>query len=162
MSFRTRLTLAAAAAVAVAVVAASAITYALVRNELRSQVDETLQRARRGACRARIVGDPQGGQFLGFRRSGSAASPSSPSSSSSDGKAITAAGTRRRAPRVGEARAAAARGEIDEPFYEDARVEGTHVRVLTIPLGERGYARPGRAGRSRRSTTHPRADPRAS
>ena len=42
MSFRTRLTLAAAAAVAVAIVAASAVTYALVRNELRSQVDETL------------------------------------------------------------------------------------------------------------------------
>ena len=49
MSFRTRLTLAAAAAVAVAVVGASAITYALVRNELRSQVDETLQRARSDA-----------------------------------------------------------------------------------------------------------------
>ena len=43
MSFRTRLTLAAAAAVAVAVVGASAITFALVRSELRSQVDETLQ-----------------------------------------------------------------------------------------------------------------------
>jgi len=43
MSFRARLTLAAAAAVAVAVVGASAVTYALVRNELRGQVDETLR-----------------------------------------------------------------------------------------------------------------------
>ena len=43
MSFRTRLTLAAAAAVAVAVVGASAITYGIVRNELRADVDATLR-----------------------------------------------------------------------------------------------------------------------
>ena len=43
MSFRTRLTLAAAAAVAVAVVAASAITYGIVRTELRDDVDATLR-----------------------------------------------------------------------------------------------------------------------
>ena len=51
MSFRARLTLAAAAAVAVAVVGASAITYALVRNELRSQVDDTLRSQRGRASR---------------------------------------------------------------------------------------------------------------
>ena len=68
MSFRTRLTLAAAAAVAVAVVGASAITYALVRNELRSQVDETLQsRARDLPPRLDVVGDPGGQQFLALR-----------------------------------------------------------------------------------------------
>ena len=43
MSFRTRLTLAAAAAVAVAVVARVRDHYAIVRNELRDDVDATLQ-----------------------------------------------------------------------------------------------------------------------
>ena len=64
MSFRTRLTLAAAAAVAIAVVAASAITYALVRYELRDGVDETLQRRAEALPALRILGDPQGGQFV--------------------------------------------------------------------------------------------------
>ena len=68
MSYRLRLVLAAAAAVAVAVVGASAITYALVRNELRSQVDDTLEeRAHDLPPRLDIVGDPGGDQFLGLR-----------------------------------------------------------------------------------------------
>ena len=60
MSFRTRLTLAAAAAVAVAVVGASAITYALVRNELRGQVDDDAARARSDAPHLESVGPPGG------------------------------------------------------------------------------------------------------
>ncbi len=68
MSFRTRLTLAAAAAVAVAVVGASAITYAIVRNELRDDVDATLQsRARELPPHLQVVGGPGGEQFLGLR-----------------------------------------------------------------------------------------------
>ena len=43
MSFRARLTLVAAAAVALAVVAASAVVYVVVRNELRSRVDNDLR-----------------------------------------------------------------------------------------------------------------------
>ena len=43
MSFRTRLVLVAAGAVAVVVVLASAITYAIVRDELRGQVDDSLR-----------------------------------------------------------------------------------------------------------------------
>ena len=67
MSFRTRLTLAAAAAVAVAVVGASAITYAIVRNELRDDVDATLQsRARELPPHLEVVGGPGGEQFLGL------------------------------------------------------------------------------------------------
>ena len=68
MSFRTRLTLAAAAAVAVAVVGASAITYAIVRNELRDDVDETLQsRARELPPTSRWSAAPAAEQFLGLR-----------------------------------------------------------------------------------------------
>ena len=67
MSFRTRLTLAAAAAVAVAVVGASAITYAIVRNELRGDVDATLRsRARELPAHFEVVAGPGGEQFLGL------------------------------------------------------------------------------------------------
>ena len=49
MSFRARLTLAAAAAVAVAIALASGLVYVLVRDQLRGEVETTLERPR-GAC----------------------------------------------------------------------------------------------------------------
>ena len=61
MSFRTRIALAGAAAVAVAVAAASAITYVVVRGELRSEIDEAL-RTRAVSTRLRIVEDPRSGR----------------------------------------------------------------------------------------------------
>ena len=61
MSFRARLTLAVALAVAVAVAATSAITYVLVRNELRGQVDDAL-RERVSSVRLRVVTDPVTGE----------------------------------------------------------------------------------------------------
>ena len=135
MSFRARLTLAAAAAVAVAVVGASAITYALVRNELRSQVDETLQsRADDLPPHLEVIGEPGGEQFLGLRPERFGGVAVFTQLVNQDGKAITPPGASGELP-VSERARAAARGEVDEPFYEDARVEGTHVRVLTIPLG---------------------------
>ena len=45
MSFRRRLTFACAAAVALAVVAASALTYVLVRDQLKGQIDSSLRQA---------------------------------------------------------------------------------------------------------------------
>jgi two-component system sensor histidine kinase MprB len=134
MTFRTRLTLAAAAAVAIAVVAASAITYAVVRSELRSQVDDTLEtRAHDLPPRLDIFGGP-GGQFLGLppERFGGVAVFTQVVTS--DGEAITPRNSVGKLP-ISERALAAARGEIDERFYEDAEVENTHVRVLTIPLG---------------------------
>jgi two-component system sensor histidine kinase MprB len=134
MSFRARLTLAAAAAVAVAVVGASAITYALVRNELRSQVDETLQsRASDLPPHLDVIGDPGGEQFLGLRPERFGGVAVFTQLVTRDGKAITQPGSGELP--ISERALAAARGEIDEPFYEDAHVERTHVRVLTIPLG---------------------------
>jgi two-component system sensor histidine kinase MprB len=139
VSFRTRLTLAAAAAVAVAVVAASAITYGFVRSELRGEVDETLQSRAETLPRLRILGDPQGEQFLGIppERFGGVAVFTQ--LVRADGAAITPPETAAELP-VSERALRAARGEVTEPFYEDARVEGTHVRVLTIPLSDEGYA----------------------
>ena len=138
MSFRARLTLAAAAAVAVAVVGASAITYALVRTELRSQVDDTLQsRAQDLPPHFDVIGDPGGNQFLGLRPDRFGGVAVFTQLVHQDGKAIAPQGSDQLP--VSKRALAAAKGEIDEPFYEDAHVEGTHVRVLTLPLGG-GYA----------------------
>jgi len=138
MSFRARLTLAAAAAVAVAVVGASAITYALVRTELRSQVDETLQsRAQDLPPHFDVIGDPGGNQFLGLRPDRFGGVAVFTQLVRQDGKAIAPQGSDQLP--VSSRALAAAKGEIAEPFYEDAHVEGTHVRVLTLPLGG-GYA----------------------
>ena len=139
MSFRTRLTLAAAAAVAVAVVGASAITYAIVRNELRDDVDATLQsRARELPPHLQVLGGPGGEQFLGIEpeRFGGVAVVTQ--LVRRDGSVITPARTSGELP-VSDRALAAARGEVEDPFYEDAYVQGTDVRVLTIPVGG-GYA----------------------
>ena len=55
-----------------------------------------------------------------------------------DGEAITPAEAAGELP-ASERAKQAARGEIDAAFFEDAHVQGTHVRVLTLPLGQ-GYA----------------------
>ena len=138
MSFRARLTLASAAAVAVAVVGASAITYALVRNELRSQVDDTLQsRAQDLPPRFDVIGDPGGKQFLGLHPDRFGGVTVFTQLVRQDGQAIAPQGSDELP--VSKRALAAANGKVDEPFYEDAHVEGTHVRVLTLPLGG-GYA----------------------
>jgi two-component system, OmpR family, sensor histidine kinase MprB len=138
VSFRTRLTLAAAAAVAVAIVAASGITYALVRTELRSQVDETLKSRAATLPRLRILGDPDGEQFLGIPPEPYGGAAVFTQLVSADGQAITPPGTSAELPVTEKAKEAAA-GRIDKPFYTDAHVASTHVRVLTIPVGQ-GYA----------------------
>ena len=63
MSFRRRLTLLAAGAVALAIALAAVATFFLVRDQLRSQVDETLsERAQeataRGARRVTVASAP--------------------------------------------------------------------------------------------------------
>jgi len=139
MTFRARLTLAAAAAVAIAVVLASAVTYALVRNELRGQVDETLRSSAADLPHLRLLGDPEGEQFLGIppERFGGVAVFTQ--LVRADGKAITPPGSTAELP-VSERARKIAQDEIDGPLYEDAHVRGTHVRVLTLPLRQGGYA----------------------
>ena len=139
MSYRTRLTLAAAAAVAVAIVIASAVTYALVRNELRGQVDETLQTRAATLPRLALFGDPDGKQFLGIPPEPYGGAAVLTQLVRADGRVITPRGVSVKLPVSGRERRAAA-GDIHKPYYDDATVEGTHLRVLTIPLGKEGYA----------------------
>jgi two-component system sensor histidine kinase MprB len=138
MTFRARLTLAAAAAVAVAVVAASAVTYALVRSELRGQVDETLESSAATLPRLRLLRDPAGGQFLEIPPGRFGGVAVFTQLVRADGTAITPPDVAAGLP-VSQRAHLAAQGEVGKPFFEDAHVQGTHVRVLTLPLGD-GYA----------------------
>jgi two-component system, OmpR family, sensor histidine kinase MprB len=139
MTYRVRLVLATAAAVAVAVVGASAVAYGLVRNELRGQVDDTLAARAATLPSLRLGRDPTGEPFLGIppERLGGVAVFTQ--LVTSDGGAITPPGTTARLPVSARARGAAV-GDVRAPFYEDVHVEGTHLRVLTLPLGDQGYA----------------------
>ena len=138
MSFRTRIALAGAAAVAVAVAAASAITYVVVRGELRSEIDEAL-RTRAATTRLRIVEDPRSGRrFLDLPPAFLGGASGYLQLVTSDGRAIRPIGESVALPITDRDRAAAS-GAIGEAFFSDADVQGTHVRVLTLPL-EQGYA----------------------
>src|SRR5919204_3268527 len=65
VSFRTRLAMVAAVAVALAVVVASAVVYVVVRNQLRSQFDNTLRNTAVEIARgAHPDHDPSGQLFL--------------------------------------------------------------------------------------------------
>jgi two-component system sensor histidine kinase MprB len=139
MSYRLRLVLAAAAAVAVAVVGASAVAYALVRSELRGQVDETLESRAAALPRLRLFGDPAGEQFLGIPPEPLGGVAVFTQLVRADGTVILPPDTSAELPVTPRAHAAA-RGEVDEPFYEDAEIGDTHMRVLTLPLGREGYA----------------------
>ena len=139
MSFRARLTIAATAAVAIAVVAASAVTYVLLRNELRDQLDVTLRERAESLPRLRLLGDPDGEQFLGIPDERFGGVSVFTQLVRDDGEAITPPGTAAELP-VSDRALSIAKGELREEVYEDATVEGTHVRVLTLPLREPGYA----------------------
>ena len=150
MSFRARLTLAAAAAVAVAVVGR-------VRDHVRprratsfaARSTTRCSRARRRCRRSfDVIGDPGGNQFLGLRPDRFGGVAVFTQLVRQDGKAIAPQGSDQLPVSIQAARGR--EGRDRRPFYEDAHVEGTHVRVLTLPLGG-GYAVQV-AGRSRRST----------
>jgi two-component system, OmpR family, sensor histidine kinase MprB len=138
MSFRTRIALAGAAAVAIAVAAASAITYVVVRGELRSEIDDALQE-RVATTRLRVVEDPATGRrFLDVPPPLLGGAAGYLQIVTSDGRTIRPIGETVALP-ISDRDRAAARGEVDEPFFSDAHVAGTHVRVLTAPL-RGGYA----------------------
>ena len=139
MSYRLRLTLASAAAVAIAVVGASAVAYGLVRNELRGQLDETLDDRAATLPRLQLFGDPGGEQFLGLPPDRFGGVAVFTQLVRDDGTAIVPRDVTVKLP-VSERAVRAARGEVKTPFYEDATIQGTHVRVFTVPLDEPGYA----------------------
>jgi two-component system, OmpR family, sensor histidine kinase MprB len=127
MSFRARLALVAAAAVALAVVLASIATYAIVRGELRETVDDALtvraqEISRRPIDRIFFGPGPELGEAGGY-----------PQLVRSDGETLLPEGETVALP-VDEDVLGVARGDRDA-FLTDADVSGTHVRILTFPIG---------------------------
>jgi two-component system, OmpR family, sensor histidine kinase MprB len=136
MSFRARLTIAVAVAVAIAVAAASAAAYLAVRSQLRGPVDEAL------AERARIIGEiplsvvRRGEEFFLSIPGPELGGPGGYVQVFGPQGAIRAPGDDVALP-VDERTLQAAAGR-EGSYYSDAEVAGTHVRILTTPIGD-GY-----------------------
>jgi two-component system, OmpR family, sensor histidine kinase MprB len=130
MPLRQRMTVAVAVAVAVAVIVASAVAYIAVRSELRGNVDRALEEQpldlrRRGPGRFGRLPARQGGPtpFIQVIDAG-------------DG--VEVFGSEEVVLPI-EERAREVAAGVSPRYFTDAEVAGTHVRVLTLPLG-RGLA----------------------
>jgi two-component system, OmpR family, sensor histidine kinase MprB len=127
MSFRARLTLVAAAAVALAVVAASAVTYVVVRGELRGPVDDGLR-----ATAADLAHLPPEDIARSYSHlTAKFGNVAYPQFVNADGTTLPVTGVPVSFPVDDEDReiAAQARGQS----IRDAHVKGVHVRLLTVP-----------------------------
>ena len=131
MSFRARLALVAAAAVALAVVTASGVVYFVVKDELYSSVDSSLRSSmehiQRGPGFDFTEGPPQPGVFGGYPQ---AVRQDGVTCCKREGENLTLPVTARDL--------SVARGESDT-YYENARVGGNHVRIITFPYAT-GFA----------------------
>jgi two-component system, OmpR family, sensor histidine kinase MprB len=139
MSFRVRLTIVAAAAVAFAVVLASLVVYAVVRDQLRGEIDDSLRDRAAVISSAPLRARPDfGGEFF-------LDIPGPPLGGAGgyiqvveqDGTTIREERGTSAIPVNDEVRDVAR--EAGDPFFYDTHVDGTHVRVLTFP-GRPGYA----------------------
>jgi two-component system sensor histidine kinase MprB len=128
MSFRARLALVATAAVALAVVLASVVVYVVVRDQLRSTVDEALQDKAREISQ---LPPPAVGQALFNLKTELGGATAYPQVVHDDGTTRLPEGATVELP-VDKDVVAVAAGE-DGPFLSDAHVAGTHVRILTFP-----------------------------
>jgi two-component system sensor histidine kinase MprB len=138
VTFRTRLTLGVALAVAVAVAGASALTYVLVRSELRSEIDDAL-RDRVGSVRSlRVLNDRSGNPFLDLPPTRFGGAQGITQLVTSDGIAIQSPDASVELPVTARARRVAA-GDGDS-FFADVDVSGTHLRVYTVPVDRPGLA----------------------
>jgi len=137
VTFRTRLILVGTIAVALAIAAASAVTYVVVRGELRNQVDGALRQRATTINRLRIGETPSGGAFLDIPPPLLGGAAGYTQLVTSSGETIRAQGETVALPVTARDRAAAA--GTQESFFADRTVEGTHVRVYTLPL-QLGYA----------------------
>jgi two-component system sensor histidine kinase MprB len=137
MTFRVRLTLVAAAAVALAVLVAAPVVYVVVRDELRSQVDQGLEGRAEEISRVPL---------RAIRRGGGSFLAPGPGLGAAQGyvQVVQADGTVFRPPDANvevpvDERALAVAGGAEDRFFADKQVAGTHVRVLTEPLAQ-GFA----------------------
>jgi two-component system sensor histidine kinase MprB len=127
MSFRARLALVAAAAVALAILSASFVIYFVVRDQLRSTVNDSLK-TNAGQLQGTPLHDL--GHFV--TRPTEIGGPTIyPQAVDPNGNLLVVSGSTARLP-VSDAVVAVARGERGA-FFSDVRVQKTHLRVLTFP-----------------------------
>jgi two-component system sensor histidine kinase MprB len=131
VTFRARLTLAAAVAVAVAVALASVVAYFVVRGQLRAQIDTALEDRAQTASFAHIEPDFHSGKFVVDLPGPEFGGPTGyVQAAAQEGNPLLARGETARLPVTKRVRdVAAARSE---PFFMDARVGGTHLRIYTV------------------------------
>jgi two-component system sensor histidine kinase MprB len=127
MSFRARLALVAAAAVALAIVAASLVVYFVVRDQLRSTVDDSLRTT------ALQLADTPLHDFQHFAPPPSelGGAPGYPQIVGADGEVFLARGARTTLP-VNDSVIGIAQHGSGELFM-DAHVNDVHVRIATFP-----------------------------
>jgi len=137
MTFRTRLTISAAVAVAISIALASLTAYIIVRNDLQDQIDSSL---RNRVFDLRNFGEHFEGQPPGSVPADGTGFGDQPYVQivSSSGRVLLTPGQTQQLPVTEEARHAAGSSDTDVD-YGDMTVNGTHVRVLTAPLGN-GFA----------------------
>ena len=128
MTFRARLMLAAAAAVALAVIVASFVVYFVVRGELRGTVDESL-RTTAGQLARTPIHDFK--HFSVESESELGGAPGYPQLVDANGEVGLPPGETVALPVTERVKEVARDGR--GTFFMDARVNGTHVRVVTFP-----------------------------
>jgi two-component system, OmpR family, sensor histidine kinase MprB len=148
VSFRARLALVAAGAVALAIVAASAVAFVVVRGELQREFDKTLTDRAQSIPAARIdpggeleIGPPGFGGFVGYVQAVRA-----------DGRTFLTANENVKLP-VNDAVRAVAKGERNR-YFSDANVDGTDLRILTVPAGNQFALQIARASGDLEHTLH--------
>ena len=133
MSFRARLALVAAAAVALAVIAASLVVYFVVRDELRSTVDEGLR-----TTAAQLMQTPlHDFDHFAAPQSELGGAPGYPQLVGMRGKVYLPPGETVALPVSDRVTRVARNGRGS--FFADAHVNGTHIRMLTFPYAP-GFA----------------------
>jgi two-component system, OmpR family, sensor histidine kinase MprB len=128
MTFRARLALVAAAAVALAVIVASAIVYVVVRGELYAPVDNQLSKTAEHMVEDRAEGHVSRAFFFPQPELGGAGGY--PQVVEANGNVILPRDADVKLP-VEDGVISVARGDRHD-YYRDARIAGTHVRILTF------------------------------
>ena len=136
MSFRLRVTVLAAAAVAIAVVGAAVLMYVVLQQQLRMQIDQSLEAA---SLNARESGPRQGRPRvfppLGDRNVSTGRADVVAQSIDASGKVIRA-DLEQADPSLATAVARQiAATQAGEAFFDATTADGSHVRVYAVPIG---------------------------
>jgi len=131
MSLRTRLALVAAAAVGIAVLTASVVVYIVVHQQLRGEVDRTLQERADSIRRAPFPITVENNGYLKVPDPGFGVESSYVQAIFANGSIHTEENAPGALPVSGRDEHAVRQG--GHPYFEDKTVQGTKYRVLTFP-----------------------------